>query len=181
MFTSGIGLIRDEHLEKEEPDRNLLICKIGGPVYNIGLGGSTASSRISEESSKQLDYQAVQRADPQMEQKMNKVIRSCIELGEKNPIASIHDQGAGGNGNVLKELIDGKGAVLDLTKLEYGDNTVTDIETWLSEYQESNALLVDKNNISILQNICDKEDVTLSILGSITNDNKLKKLKDHMK
>lgn len=36
-----------------------------------------------------------------MEQKLNRVIRSCVEIGAKNPIASIHDQGAGGNGKLL--------------------------------------------------------------------------------
>jgi len=35
-----------------------------------------------------------------MEQKMNRIIRACIESeeGAGNPIRSIHDQGAGGNG-----------------------------------------------------------------------------------
>jgi len=36
-----------------------------------------------------------------MEQKLNRVIRSCLEMGAHNPICSIHDQGAGGNGNLL--------------------------------------------------------------------------------
>ena len=96
MFTSGLGMIYDEHIHKNKPNNNMLICKIGGPVYRIGLGGSSASSRIS---SNELDYLSVQRDDAEMEQKMDKVIKTCIELGDKNPIESIHDQGAGGNGN----------------------------------------------------------------------------------
>lgn len=48
-----------------------------------------------------MDFDAVQRGDAEMEQKLNRVIRSCLELGEKNPICSIHDQGAGGNGGSL--------------------------------------------------------------------------------
>ena len=43
-----------------------------------------------------LDYDAVQRGDAEMENRMNRVIRACIDLGERNPIVSIHDQGAGG-------------------------------------------------------------------------------------
>lgn len=33
-----------------------------------------------------------------MEQKMNRVIRACVEAPKGNPICSLHDQGAGGNG-----------------------------------------------------------------------------------
>lgn len=39
----------------------------------------------------------MQRGDPEMEQKLHRFIRSCIECGRSNPILSIHDQGAGGN------------------------------------------------------------------------------------
>ena len=173
MFTGGLGIMQQQHTTKYTPQKDMAICKIGGPVYKIGLGGSTASSRISNKKDSDLDYNAVQRADPQMEQKMNKVIRSCIEMGRRNPILSIHDQGAGGNGNVLKELIDGLGANINLDYLEYGTQHISVIETWLSEYQESNALLTYSEHISILESICEREGVTLSILGHITGDGKL--------
>ena len=75
------------------------VVKVGGPVYRIGVGGGAASSiEVQGDNSIQLDFNAVQRGDAEMEQKMNRVIRSCIEMGENNPIKSIHDQGAGGNG-----------------------------------------------------------------------------------
>ena len=116
----------------------MLIAKIGGPVYRIGIGGGSASSRISDNSNVDLDFNSVQRGDPEMAQKLNRVIRKCIDLGEENPILSIHDQGAGGNGNVIKEIISGQGANINLGKLTLGDKTLT-VEIWLSEYQESNA------------------------------------------
>ncbi|ETE69596.1 Phosphoribosylformylglycinamidine synthase, partial [Ophiophagus hannah] len=59
--------------------------KFGEPV----LAGDNAS---------ELDFGAVQRGDAEMEQKMNRVLRGCVESGENNPICSLHDQGAGGNG-----------------------------------------------------------------------------------
>jgi len=75
------------------------VVKIGGPVYRIGLGGGAASSiNVQGEDREDLDFGAVQRGDAEMEQKMNRVVRACIEMEEKNPICSIHDQGAGGNG-----------------------------------------------------------------------------------
>ena len=75
------------------------VVKIGGPVYRIGVGGGSASSiEVQGDNQAELDFGAVQRGDAEMEQKLNRVIRGCIEMGEKNPICSIHDQGAGGNG-----------------------------------------------------------------------------------
>ena len=75
------------------------VVKVGGPVYRIGVGGGSASSiEVQGDNQAELDFGAVQRGDAEMEQKLNRVIRGCIEMAEKNPICSIHDQGAGGNG-----------------------------------------------------------------------------------
>lgn len=51
-----------------------------------------------------------QRGDAEMENRMNRVVRACVEMGAANPIVSIHDQGCGGNGNVLKEIVEEQGA-----------------------------------------------------------------------
>lgn len=32
------------HLEKSPPEINMLVVKIGGPAYRIGMGGGAASS-----------------------------------------------------------------------------------------------------------------------------------------
>ncbi|GCB83260.1 hypothetical protein scyTo_0023438 [Scyliorhinus torazame] len=75
------------------------VVKIGGPVYRIGVGGGAASSiQVQGDNTAELDFGAVQRGDAEMEQKMNRVLRACIECEHYNPICSIHDQGAGGNG-----------------------------------------------------------------------------------
>lgn len=157
MFTSGLGLIRNEHLKKKKLEEDMLICKIGGPPYKIGLGGGAASSRISDNKNSELDFSAVQRDDAEMEQKMNKVIEELTDLSTLNPIISIHDQGAGGNGNVLKEIIEDKGAILDLGEIKLGDKSMNDIEIWSSEYQESNALVIEEEDHEIVQYICDRK------------------------
>ena len=78
------------------------VAKVGGPVYRIGVGGGAASSvQVQGDNKSELDFGAVQRGDAEMEQKLNRLIRACVEMGQNNPIASIHDQGAGGNGNFL--------------------------------------------------------------------------------
>ena len=173
MFTAGLGLILEEHLYKKELKKGMYVCKIGGPVYNIGFGGGSASSRVSSDKNSELDYSAVQRDDPEMEQKMNRVIQHCINLEELNPIISIHDQGAGGNGNVLKEIIEDKGAILDIGNLTMGDKNMSDIHIWLSEYQESNAIVIKKNNYNLIKNMCKREGVYFDFLGKITDERKL--------
>lgn len=56
----------------------------------------------------------MQRGDAEMSQKLWRVVRSCCELGDANPIVQIHDQGAGGNCNVVKELIYPLGGTIDV-------------------------------------------------------------------
>lgn len=171
MFTGGIGIMDNLHNFKQTVKKGMYICKIGGPAYPIGLGGSHASSRISDSKNIEYDFNAVQRADPEMEQRMNRVIRHCVELGKKNPILSIHDQGAGGNANVLKEIIEDCGADIDLGKITLGDKNMNLYEIWLSEYQESNALLT--YDIDVLKDICRRENVNLDILGKTNGTGKL--------
>jgi phosphoribosylformylglycinamidine synthase len=75
------------------------VVKIGGPIYRIGVGGGSASSiQVQGDNASELDFGAVQRGDAEMEQKLNRAIRACVEMKENNPICSVHDQGAGGNG-----------------------------------------------------------------------------------
>lgn len=62
-------------------------------------------SQVHGDNKSELDFGAVQRGDAEMGNKLNRIIRACIEDGQKNPICSIHDQGAGGNGNYYIFLI----------------------------------------------------------------------------
>ncbi len=117
MFTGGVGEIDEAHIKKFEPQKGMLIVMIGGPAYRIGIGGGSASSMISGAQSEELDFNAVQRGDAEMEQKVQRVIKACIEMGEKNPILSIHDQGAGGPCNVLTELVHPAGGKINLKKI----------------------------------------------------------------
>ena len=117
MFSGGVGQLDDRHLHKGQPEKDMVVVKVGGPAYRIGLGGGAASSRMQDASQAALDFDAVQRGDAEMENKMNRVIRAAIERRGENPIVSIHDQGAGGNGNVLKEISAPNGAEIDIRNM----------------------------------------------------------------
>jgi phosphoribosylformylglycinamidine synthase len=170
MFTAGIGQMDARHIEKGEPEKGMLVVKIGGPAYRIGIGGGAASSMIQGENIAELDFNAVQRGDAEMEQKMNRVLRACIEMGEANPVVSIHDQGAGGNCNVVKEIIYPAGAKIEVRKILLGDETLSVLEIWGAEYQEQNALLLKKDDIALFEKMCLREKVPFAVIGEITGD-----------
>lgn len=170
MFTGGIGQIDSRHIEKGMPEKGMLVVKIGGPAYRIGIGGGSASSVVAGELAEELDFNAVQRGDAEMEQKLNRVIRACIEMGDRNPIVSIHDQGAGGNCNVVKEIIYPAGARIEIRDILVGDNTLSVLEIWGAEYQENNAILIRTEDIELFQEMCKREKVPYSVIGQITGD-----------
>jgi phosphoribosylformylglycinamidine synthase len=169
MFTAGVGMLDSRHAVKGAPEEGMIICKIGGPAYRIGMGGGAASSRVQGTADADLDFDAVQRGDAEMENRMNRVLRACVEMGEHNPIVSIHDQGAGGNGNVLKEIVDPLGAKIELRKLPVGDPTLSVLEVWGAEYQENNAFLVHPRDLPTVLALAQRENCPVSPVGTVTN------------
>ncbi|KAH7528903.1 probable phosphoribosylformylglycinamidine synthase, chloroplastic/mitochondrial [Ziziphus jujuba] len=173
MFSAGIGQIDHIHISKEEPEIGMLVVKIGGPAYRIGMGGGAASSMVSGQNDAELDFNAVQRGDAEMAQKLYRVVRACIEMGENNPIISIHDQGAGGNCNVVKEIIYPKGAEIDVRAIVVGDHTMSVLEIWGAEYQEQDAILVKPESRALLQSICERERVSMAVIGTINGQGRV--------
>ncbi len=173
MFSGGIGQLDARHRRKEEPATGMWVVKIGGPAYRIGLGGGAASSMVQGENVAELDFNAVQRGDAEMEQKVNRVIRACVELGEANPIVSIHDQGAGGNCNVLKEIVSPAGARIEVRKIPVGDETLSVLEIWVAEYQEQDALLLRDEHVGLFEALCEREKVPVARVGRITGDGRI--------
>ena len=139
MFSGGVGLVADGDLKKGTPEEGLAIVRIGGPAYRIGVGGSTASSQ--HQNQQQQNLNAVQRGDPEMENRVCCVIRDLTE-DERNPIISIHDQGAGGTANVTKEIVYPIGGIVDIRNITTGDPTLTTVEKLVAEYQEQDTILI---------------------------------------
>ncbi len=170
MFTGGIGQIDDRHTEKDAEKKGMIIVQVGGPAYRVGFGGGAASSMLQGENVEELDFNAVQRGDAEMEQKMNRVIRACNEMGDKTLIDVIHDQGAGGPANVLKELVEHSGGRIEIRNIRVGDPTMSVLEIYVAEYQERNGFLISPANIERFQAICDREKVACEVLGEVTGD-----------
>jgi phosphoribosylformylglycinamidine synthase len=173
MFSGGIGTMAHDHAAKGVPEPEMLVVKIGGPAYRIGMGGGAASSMVQGENTAELDFDAVQRGDAEMEQKLNRVIRACSELGDANPIVSIHDQGAGGNCNVLKELVEPQGAVIEIREVPVGDESLSVLEIWGAEYQENDALLLRPESAGHFGALCAREKVPWAVVGRVTGDGRI--------
>lgn len=167
MYCGSIGSITKSNLYKQPAEPGMIVCQIGGPAYKIGLGGSCASSVSQDENNKNNDYNAVQRGDPYMANKLCRFIKRCADLESLNPILNLHDQGSGGMGNVVKELVHPYGAYINLNNVDLGDKDMTSYEIWCSEYQEQCAFLTTPKHISILKLFAKEENVNIRFIGVV--------------
>ncbi|MGH7867992.1 MAG: AIR synthase-related protein, partial [Candidatus Dormibacteraceae bacterium] len=173
MYSVGAGQLDACHIEKGFPETGMLVVQVGGPAYRIGMGGGAASSLIAGENAAELDFDAVQRGNPEMEQVMGRVLRACLELGDRNPIVSAHDLGAGGDANALPEIVYPAGARIDLRALPVGDQSLSVLEIWGNESQERNAILVRPEHLDLVTDIAKREKAPIAVVGEVTGDGRL--------
>ncbi len=179
MLAGGLGNIRKDHVEKGSISDGDVLIVLGGPAMLIGLGGGAASSVGSGDQSQELDFASVQRANPEMQRRAQEVINSCINLGNKNPIVSIHDIGAGGLSNGIPELVNDsqKGANLQLRSIPNEESKMSPLEIWCNESQERYVLAIKEESVDLFRQICIKERAPFAVLGNAT-DNQHLTLKD---
>ncbi|WP_150137138.1 phosphoribosylformylglycinamidine synthase [Candidatus Enterovibrio altilux] len=170
MIAGGMGNIRDQHVQKKEIPVGAKLILLGGPAMNIGLGGSTASSMASGQSAENLDFASVQRENPEMERRCQEVIDRCWQLGESNPIAFIHDVGAGGISNALPELIydGGRGGKFQLRNVPNDEPGMSPLEIWCNESQERYVIAIAPENMNVFSAICKRERAPYTVVGEAT-------------
>ncbi len=175
MLAGGLGNIRESHVEKGEIPVGAKIIVLGGPAMNIGLGGGAASSMASGQSSEDLDFASVQRDNPEMERRCQEVIDRCWQLGDANPIAFIHDIGAGGLSNACPELVDdgGRGGIFDLRNVPNDEPGMSPLEIWCNESQERYMLAVAPEHLEVFDAICKRERALYAVIGVATEERDL--------
>ena len=107
MLAGGVGSIASQQAAKAPLPEGTLLAQLGGPGMLIGMGGGAASSLGAGANVEDLDFDSVQRGNAEIQRRAQEVIDRCWQLGEANPILSIHDVGAGGLSNALPELARG--------------------------------------------------------------------------
>ena len=173
MWTIGLGWMDRRHLKKDSPERGLQIVQLGGDAYCIGLGGASGSSKTAGAQEAELDWNSVQRANAEMEKVFDRVIQACIMMGDRNPIRSIHDLGAGGDSNAVTELVFPAGGRVYLRRIPSGDKTMSVLELWCNESQERVVLLTGRDDLPLLQKIAAREKCPLAVIGEVTGDGRL--------
>jgi len=167
MLAGGYGSVRDAHINKQQIPVKAKLVVLGGPAMLIGLGGGAASSLASGQSDAELDFASVQRDNPEMQRRCQEVIDRCWALGEKNPIISVHDVGAGGLSNALPELVyeSERGACFNLREIPNDDPGMSPMEIWCNESQERYVLAINPDVIDIFTGFCKRERAPYAIIG----------------
>ena len=175
MIAGGYGNIRENHVDKPafEPGAQLVV--LGGPAMLIGLGGGAASSMTTGSSSADLDFASVQRQNPEIERRCQEVIDQCWQQGDNNPIAFIHDVGAGGLSNALPELVKdgGTGGHFQLRKVPNDEPGMAPIEIWCNEAQERYVLAVLPRDLPRFLDICHRERCPVAVVGEAIEDKRI--------
>jgi phosphoribosylformylglycinamidine synthase len=176
MIAGGMGMIDATQVKKKPLPEGTLLIQIGGPGFLIGLGGGAASSMASGENRADLDFDSVQRGNPEIQRRAQEVIDRCWQLGDDNPILSIHDVGAGGISNALPELIHdaGAGGLIELRAVPSEEPGMTPRELWSNESQERYVLAITPENLPTFRALCERERCPFNIIGKATSDGHLK-------
>ncbi|MDN3648526.1 phosphoribosylformylglycinamidine synthase [Reinekea marina] len=169
MIAGGYGNIKEEHVEKawDNIPVGAQLIVLGGPAMQIGLGGGAASSVDSAEGNEDLDFASVQRGNPEMERRCQEVIDRCWELGDNNPIAFIHDVGAGGLSNAMPELVadGGRGGKFELRDIPNDEPGMSPLAVWSNESQERYVLAVTPEQMPVFEALCKRERCPYAVIG----------------
>ncbi|HLF96961.1 MAG TPA: phosphoribosylformylglycinamidine synthase, partial [Methylococcaceae bacterium] len=175
MIAGGVGSIRPAHTRKENILPGTPVVVLGGPAMLIGLGGGAASSQASGSGQEDLDFASVQRENPEMQRRCQEVINQCREMGEANPILSIHDVGAGGLSNAVPEILhdSGRGGSLELRAVPNDDPGMSPMQIWCNEAQERYVLAVKAEALETFRALCERERCPFAVIGHASEDETL--------
>jgi len=175
MLAGGLGSISAIHTHKHDLPIGALVVHLGGPGMLIGLGGGAASSMDTGSNAENLDFDSVQRGNPEMQRRAQEVIDRCWQLGENNPILSIHDVGAGGMSNALPELVHGggRGAAFELRKIPLDETGMSPRQIWCNESQERYVLAIAPERLAEFRAFCERERCPFAVVGVAVEDDQI--------
>jgi phosphoribosylformylglycinamidine synthase len=175
MIAGGLGSIRDDLTQKIVFPAGTLLVQLGGPGMRIGMGGGAASSMAAGTNTAALDFDSVQRGNPEIQRRAQEVINQCWAMGQANPILAIHDVGAGGISNAFPELVDGagRGARFDLRKVPLEESGLAPKEIWSNESQERYVLALDPARHEVFEAFCERERCPYAVVGTATQETQL--------
>jgi len=172
MLAGGIGYGKENESKKKKISDGDYVVVLGGDNYRIGMGGGAVSSVNTGEFKNNIELNAVQRSNPEMQKRVANVIRVLAEE-INNPILSIHDHGAGGHLNCLSELLEQTGGEININKLPIGDPTLSEKEIIGNESQERMGLVIKKEDFNKIKKIAERERAPLYHVGYVKENKRL--------
>jgi phosphoribosylformylglycinamidine synthase len=175
MIAGGLGQIDERMTAKLPFGAGTLLIQLGGPGMRIGMGGGAASSMAAGSNTAALDFDSVQRGNPEIQRRAQEVIDHCWRMGSDNPILAIHDVGAGGISNAFPELVDGaeKGATFDIRKVPLEETGLAPKEIWCNESQERYVLAIAPESLDLFTAMAERERCPFAVIGVATDDREL--------
>jgi phosphoribosylformylglycinamidine synthase len=175
MIAGGLGSISASQTRKIAFPPGTLLIQLGGPGMRIGMGGGAASSMAAGANAASLDFDSVQRGNPEIERRAQEVINHCWALGDSNPILAIHDVGAGGISNAFPELVDGAGmgARFDMRQVPLEETGLAPKEIWCNESQERYVMAVSPEALPMFRAMCERERCPFAVVGVTTAEKEL--------
>jgi len=175
MIAGGLGQIDAIQTKKIPFPAGTLLIQLGGPGMRIGMGGGAASSMATGANAAELDFDSVQRGNPEIERRAQEVINRCWQQGEANPILAIHDVGAGGLSNAFPELTNdaGRGARFDLRAVPLEESGLAPKEIWCNESQERYVLAIAPESLELFKGFCERERCPFAVVGVATEAREL--------
>ena len=175
MSAGGLGSISADQTEKVRFPAGTLLVQLGGPGMRIGMGGGAASSMAAGTNAAELDFDSVQRGNPEMQRRAQEVINHCWSRGADNPVLAIHDVGAGGLSNAFPELVDdaGLGARFDLSAVPLAESGLSPKEIWSNESQERYVLAIAPSSLEDFAALCERERCPYAVVGAAQADTQL--------
>jgi phosphoribosylformylglycinamidine synthase len=175
MIAGGLGQIDADQTQKIEFPAGSLLIQLGGPGMRIGMGGSAASSMATGTNAANLDFDSVQRGNPEIERRAQEVINHCWAQGSQNPILAIHDVGAGGLSNAFPELTNdaGRGARFDLRAVKLEESGLSPKEIWSNESQERYVMAIAPESLAQFTAFCERERCPFAVIGVATEERQL--------
>ncbi|MED5436755.1 MAG: phosphoribosylformylglycinamidine synthase subunit PurL [Pseudomonadota bacterium] len=147
------------------------VVYVGSKTGRDGIHGATMASAEFDENSEEK-RPTVQVGDPFSEKLL---LEACLELMKMDVIIAIQDMGAAGLTSSAVEMA-GKGELgieLDLDKVPCREKNMSAYEIMLSESQERMLMIIEPKKEHIAKEVFDKWELDFSVIGKLTNTNKL--------
>jgi phosphoribosylformylglycinamidine synthase II len=149
------------------------IVLLGARTGRDGIGGASvlASAELSEEDASKRP--SVQIGDPFEE---SKLVECCLELLDRELLASLQDLGAAGLSSSTSEMAS-KGEVgidIDVSRVPLREDDMEPFEIMISESQERMLCVVEPAQLDEVLEVCERWDVRATPIGTVTDTRRLR-------